>query len=404
MFLFKKLTLLASLFMVGMLLLAACGVEESTPTPLPAIATPAATETALPGPIVLPIGISDQFLEPQSYPTGDLVWGFALADLDGDSFMDLAVGDEILHGVRVFLNNQVGGFQEVVEYATGEGSIHLIAADLNGDSFPDLAASNSGSATLSVLLNQGNGSFQPPVDYAASDQPAYLTAADFDKDTDLDLVVGYKNMDEWGGVSASVWLNNGDGTFQDRENFNAKNIHHWVAGDLDGDSYPDLVGRSYVLHEVGVLLNKGDATFKPAVYYRVGDIYDITITDLDDDSYADLAVYVAPNFVKILLNNGDGSFQESLDYVTENRIFKMAASDLNGDSYPEIIVTSNNLIVSVLWNTGDGTFNSREDYRFPAVYGNQCYVDLVDVDGDSFLDLAVSCNKGVHVFLNKGSD
>ena len=34
MFIFKKSTLLASLLMVGMLLLAACGVEESTPTPV----------------------------------------------------------------------------------------------------------------------------------------------------------------------------------------------------------------------------------------------------------------------------------------------------------------------------------------------------------------------------------
>jgi hypothetical protein len=407
MFTFKKLTLLASLFMVGMLLLAACGVEESMPTPLPATAKPETTETALPGPIVLPIETSDQFLAPQSYPAGDKVRDFAIADLDGDSFTDLAVADEWLGGVRVFLNNQEGSFQEGVEYATGEGTIGVVAADLDGDSYPDLAATNLVGATLSVLLNQGDGSFQPPVDYATGVQPGHVTTADLDNDLDIDLIAGHLSSPEAGEGSAGVWLNNGDGTFKEREDYKANRPSHLVAGDLNGDAYPDLAGRSAYYPEVSVLLNKGDATFEPAAYYELGKAnmwpYGITMADLNGDTYPDLAVAVQPNFLKVLLNNGDGSFHESAVYET-NGSERVVAGDLNGDSLPDLVVPDNNSVISVFWNKGDGTFVSRVNYSLPTKYGSLWWIDVADVDGDSFLDLVLSCNKGVHIFLNKGSD
>jgi hypothetical protein len=170
----------------------------------------------------------------------------------------MAVADQWIGGVRVFLNNQVGVFQEGVEYATGEEPVWVVSADLNGDSYPDLAVSNKGSATLSVLLNQGNGSFQSPVEYTAGYLPRWMSGADLDADSDIDLIVGYHqigSVEEWEGV----WLNNGDGTFISKVDYSYPSKYGRDAGievaDVDGDSYPDLV--VHCPKGVHVFLNKG---------------------------------------------------------------------------------------------------------------------------------------------------
>ena len=389
------------ILILALLQMTACSSSQYSSAPLQTSTTHTDKETALPGPIVLPTKISDQILASWSYPTGNRVWGTAFSDLNGDSFTDLAVADEWLGGVRIFLNNQKGGFQEGVEYATGEGTFWLVAADLDGDSYPDLAVSNQVSATLSVLLNQGDGSFQPPVDYATRDQPVYITAADLDRDSDNDLVAGHKSF-ESGEGKVGVWLNNGDGTFQEREDYNGRHIYHPFAGDLNGDSIPDLVGRSHEFPEVGVLMNIGDATFGPIEYYEIGNLVDdIAITDLNNDTYVDLVVARDPNIVEALFNNGNDSFQESVDYQFDGAIVRAPAVDLNGDSYPELIVLNPNFLISVFWNNGDGSFVSRTNYSIPTKYGRPDFIFVTDVDRDAYPDLVVSSNKGLHVFLNK---
>ena len=56
--------------------------------------------------------------------------------------------------VGVLLNNGDGTFQARVDYATGDAPQWVTAADLDGDSYPDLAVTNPGSNTVSVLLNR----------------------------------------------------------------------------------------------------------------------------------------------------------------------------------------------------------------------------------------------------------
>lgn len=85
----------------------------------------------------------------------------AVADYNGDGFLDLALGNQGF--VSVTLGNGDGTFRAPSTYATGLSSFNTLAAgDLTGDSKPDLAVANGGqfssSNTLTILLNTGQTS------------------------------------------------------------------------------------------------------------------------------------------------------------------------------------------------------------------------------------------------------
>ena len=61
------------------------------------------------------------------------------------------------------------------EYATGTTPVSLAIGDFNGDSKLDAAVANFGSNTVSVFLGNGDGTFQTRVDYATGGTPSSVT-------------------------------------------------------------------------------------------------------------------------------------------------------------------------------------------------------------------------------------
>ena len=87
----------------------------------------------------------------------------------------------------------------------------IVAGDFTGDGHTDLAVANYGSNDVSVFLGNGDGTFQAPVTYAVGTEPSALVAGDFTGDGRTDLAVA-----NYGSNDVSVLLGNGDGTFQDQ--------------------------------------------------------------------------------------------------------------------------------------------------------------------------------------------
>ena len=76
--------------------------------------------------------------------------GAAFADVDGDGDLDLLVAG-IRRGVRLFLNDGQAHFREVTAtagLASNAGSTSLALADIDGDGFLDLYLANYRSRTL----------------------------------------------------------------------------------------------------------------------------------------------------------------------------------------------------------------------------------------------------------------
>src|SRR5262249_31954016 len=76
----------------------------------------------------------------------------AMADLNDDGKLDVAVAQDSLRTISVLLGNGDGTFQGPVDFAIGNHvPSYLAVADLNGDSRPDLVATTKDS--LVVLFN-----------------------------------------------------------------------------------------------------------------------------------------------------------------------------------------------------------------------------------------------------------
>ncbi len=266
----------------------------------------------------------------------------ATGDFNSDGKPDLVV-TTVESGSSVLLGNGDGTFQSALNFSTGGRSV--VVGDFNGDGYADLAFINTG---VSILLGNGDGTFAAPINYAAPNAPVAVFIGDFNGDGKPDLAVAFNNGNTNGGVS--IYLGNGDGTFQAAVNFATPAPALAIAvGDFNGDGKADLaVTNSASLSTTGavaVLLGNGNGTFQTAVNYAVSGIPESVIAgDFNGDGKLDLAVgcqtttggQATPN-VAILAGNGNGTFQTPLTYVTGNYPISIAAGDFNGDGRGDLV-------------------------------------------------------------------
>jgi hypothetical protein len=158
------------------------------------------------------------------------------ADLNGDTYPDLAARHYPHDTITVRFGTGDGSFGEPVSYEAAYGMKWLVVADLNGDAYPDLAG--VGSRLVLVFINNGDGTFADRIDYDVGGNPFNIVAVDMDGDASLDLVVG-----PTGSGMASVLTNNGDGTFELTKDYDDKGVPAdlFTVSDVDGDGNPDLV-------------------------------------------------------------------------------------------------------------------------------------------------------------------
>jgi hypothetical protein len=162
-----------------------------------------------------------------------------------------------LGGEQVLLGNGDGTFQPAIDIDGGNSPTTIAVGDFTGSGILDIAVTNQTPVGLggfvSVVLGNGDGSFQPGFSYSTGHASEGLVVGDFTGNGILDLAVA-----NGAGLTGSVGvlLGQGDGTFQDVQEFPAGGRPvSLVAGDFNGDGWTDRVTANNTTNNVSVLLN-----------------------------------------------------------------------------------------------------------------------------------------------------
>ena len=379
---------------LALALLAACGGGGDAPTPTPTPTptpdpTPAPSSTADPN---APVRFSElaRFagmergwgftnpLDPATTPRNELeprefASGIAAADYDDDGDTDvLVVGGDVAPW-HLYRNVGDGTYDEVA--ASVGLSIRSWASgpafgDIDGDGDLDLFVGAVG-GDFHYLFENRDGSF---VDVTATsgidlDAPVTVSATfgDHDGDGDLDLFLGHWGTTP-GGDFETLWLNNGDGTFDNGTT--AAGLDELVVEASTGrGTNPDVVGLT-------------DYTFTP------------TLTDIDSDGDLDLLVAADFQTSQVMRNDGDGTFTRITDpdVIVDEAGMGAAVGDYDNDGDMDWFVSSifqaGFFVGNRLYrNDGSGTF---EDVTVQAGVEDggwgwgACFADF---DNDGHLDI-----------------
>ncbi|MEA2473210.1 MAG: hypothetical protein QOE06_1125 [Thermoleophilaceae bacterium] len=287
----------------------------------------------------------------------------ASADLNGDNLTDFVVsGDSPFCGcgepglVRVLLQQAGGGFSAAASYDVGNLNTGLTIADMNGDTNLDIVA--SGLAGFSILSGTGSGTFGAAQNFGGLTAPHGVAVADFNGDGLPDLAAA-----DFNDNTAFVILQQAGGGFVDPPttvDYPVGTLPEAVAAaDLNSDGAPDLVTAndgdlSPNGGSVSVLLNKNDGTgdLRAHVDYPAhGAVADVTAADLNGDGHVDLATANQQSGVSVLENQGSGTFGPALNLATASpsTVFNVAVADFNGDGQQDLVAATSDVSEVSVW-------------------------------------------------------
>lgn len=266
----------------------------------------------------------------------------ALADFNGDGFIDIAVSNDDPDRKLIYLNDGKGIFAIGSEFGNPEWPTrNLSIADINRDGLPDLILANRGDASSYnyICLNQGKGKFAADCTPFGQYPATTITPADFNNDGSVDLVVPHRN-----GGQSYVYFNIADHKFSDsnRIAFGPSDVTVRVAAvaDFNGDSLLDIVT---VDERKGVHLYFGQKgqSFSPGISLADANVvpYALAVADLNNDTQMDIIVGHEEAPSTVFINDGTGHYFKPVSFCdSRGTVYGFAIGDFNEDGTPDIAV------------------------------------------------------------------
>jgi len=342
----------------------------------------------------------------------------ALADVDGDGDLDLVAGNAATQTNRLYLNNGAADPFNGVTGADISSDAHatfsIALADVDGDSDLDLAAGNNG--INSLYLNEGTAdpfSGVAGLDISSDAHDTYSVAlGDVDGDGDLDLVVGNEAQ------ANRLYLNNGTSIpFLGVSGLEISSDVHWTwsiaLGDVDGDGDLDLVAGNYYQTN-RLYLNNG--TYFPFlgvaglnISSDVHNTFPVVLGDVDGDGDLDLIAGNWNQTNRLYLNNGTadpfGGVAGTDISSDAHYTFTVVLGDVDGDGDLDLVAGNYDQTNRLYLNNGTADpFSGVAGTDISSDVHNTRSVAFADVDGDGDLDL-VAGNKAQtnRLYLNNGT-
>jgi hypothetical protein len=291
----------------------------------------------------------------------------AVADLVGDSNVDLVVLDEVFLGLKIYPGNGTGNFLalppiQLPILTRDSGDVAVVDFDMDGDL--DIVAASGGTASPGVVCfqNHGGGVFFL---YGATfyDDGYAVAAADFDGDNAIDIAIAGSSTLVPAGETRILWGNSNPPHSRAGSTAVTGTPEpgcRWLrAFDMDQDGDQDLVWAG--LQHQGVLLNQGGGafTFSGASVSPSPCCPDpqLDAADLDQDGDRDLLfvdrTYPTRPFMVVAANDGTGHFPEVWYLPLEGTPgpagapAHVIAADLDGDGDDDCLAGGYNATIIV---------------------------------------------------------
>ena len=269
----------------------------------------------------------------------------ALADVDGNGFLDIIWSDSSDLGIYVLKGSGTTIFAPVTIYPVGSAAYALAIADATGDGMLDIIFAGANDAGL--LVGNGDGTFETPwLAIPLEAPPNDIATGDFNGDNVLDFATLYTHNNH-----AVVLLGTGGGNFAPEMTYPVgTDPSGVVVGDVNGDGILDLVVAHFGSHDVFVLFGDGSGSFSQGpILLAVNSPIAPRIGDFNADGLQDIAVANRFAFsVSLFAGKGGGSFEPGLSFPTGGaHAWEMQAGDLDSNGIPDF-VTANASSVSVL--------------------------------------------------------
>ena len=233
----------------------------------------------------------------------------AAADVNRDAKLDIITANNDDGDISVLLGDGKGGFTRARPdgsgFPCGPSPYPVSLADVNGDSNLDIAVPNTapGPTTITVLLGDGRGEFRaaPRSPFKANDRAYFVAVADLNGDSKPDIVATHDDAS-----IATLHLGDGKGNFAQSKNSPLElGNRAWsvVPTDLNRDGKTDLAFGAE--HGVAVFLGDGRGGFQRAAGspFRTGrGTWRIEVIDVNHDGKPDFITNnVESNDISILL-------------------------------------------------------------------------------------------------------
>jgi hypothetical protein len=301
-------------------------------------------------------------------------------------------------------------FEAPPSYDGGPTPVPVAVANINGDPWLDLVVGNSDGnddrGGVAVLLGEPNAKFSKPVRYEFDASVYSIAVADFDNDGDDDVLAFDTAFNH--SEFAVIVLRNDRGVLVRAARLVIDDFYSRVlTGDFNGDGRADFIVAD-TSDSVTLFLGGGDFTFtKSEVPAGAALNGSAVVEDFDRDGKSDVALVRQGGSAVIALFGASGGFRPAITWtlgVPDTPYFRsIIAGDFNGDRKLDLLAGFDFRTAGLILDAGAGS--NATITAIQSLPDNESMGPMVaaDLDGDGTDDLAASWIGGVSVFRSSNA-